>query len=150
MSPVSTAMRSVRGRVSSVFSSRLVLPDPGALIRFRQRVPCSRKRSRRSPAIRSFSLRIFFSSGTRLMFLHLQVNQLQLVSADAFRALVTALRASKLVTDHVEFRVTSETTLPPWAKFNFQFQSFNIGVPSQDLESEPQRIGIYRCQFADS
>src|SRR6266496_1890251 len=155
MSPVSTATRSARGRLSSVFSKRLVLPDPGALIRFRQRVPCSRKRSRNPPAMRSFSLRIFFSSGTRFMFLHFalfhfKICEFKLVSADALCALFAALRALDLVAGHVKFSAARATALPPRTQCNPQFQKLEIGISGQSFEGELQSVRIDCCQLADS
>src|SRR6185437_10547269 len=93
MSPVRTATRSSRGSASSVFSSSVVFPDPGELIRLTTSTLFSRNRSRNSAAIRSFSLRTFLSSGTRFILLQLDVGQLQLFSADTLVAIGPASRA---------------------------------------------------------
>src|SRR5215469_7838798 len=94
MSPVRTAARVSFGRDSRVLSSKVVLPEPGELIRLRHKVPLSPNRSRSLAAIRSFSLRIFFSSGSRLMLLHFQVDQLQLVSTEELGVLIPTFRAA--------------------------------------------------------
>src|SRR5579864_6444586 len=120
MSPVRTATRSARGKASSVFSSSVVFPEPGELIRFKQSTPFWRKRSRSSAARRSFSLRTFFSSGTRFMFLQLQVSHLQLVSADAFVARALTFCAAKVEILHIEFSSTVEAAVPAGTEFNFQ------------------------------
>src|SRR5215468_9154883 len=97
MSPVSTATRASGGRISSVLSSSVVLPDPGELIRFTHSAPFRRKRSRNDAARRSFSLRTFFCKGTWLMLFHLQISQFQFVSADEACLQRSTLRTTKLV-----------------------------------------------------
>src|SRR6185312_7834116 len=116
MSPVSTATRSLRGSASSVFSSSVVFPDPGELIRLTTSTSFSRNRSRSLAAIRSFSLRTFFSSGTRFILLQLDVGQLQFFSADTLVALGAASRAIENEVLHVELGATIETTMPARAK----------------------------------
>src|SRR6185437_1478272 len=92
MSPVRTATRSVRGRAPSVFSSNVVFPEPGELIKFTTSTLFSRKRSRKSAATRSFSLKTFFSSGTRFILLQLYVGELQFFPANALVAVGSTLR----------------------------------------------------------
>src|SRR5215469_10492901 len=120
MSPVSTATRSLGGRASSVFSSNVVFPEPGELIRFKQSTLFPRNRSRRSAAMRSFSLRTFFSSGTRFIFLQLEISNFQLVSADAVVARAPTGRAAKIKVFHTEFRSTIQAAMTAWTELNLQ------------------------------
>src|SRR5437868_7356557 len=149
MSPVRTTTRSVLGKVSSVRSSRLVLPEPGELIRFRQRIPCSRKRSRNSVAIRSFSLRTFFSRGTRFIFVYLHVGQLQFVAADAFTREASALRTLEVIVADGKFSRAVQTLMPSLAGFDREFQPLHVRVLYEHLEAESQRLGIDSRQFAN-
>src|SRR6185437_6337726 len=142
MSPVSTATRSLRGSASSVFSSSVVFPDPGELIRLTTSTLVSRKRSRSSAAMRSFALRTFFSSGTRFILLQLDVGQLQFFSADTLVAIGATSRAIEDKVLHFELGATIETTMPPRAKLDFEFQPLKLRLASQRLEAEAQSIGI--------
>src|SRR5579863_87913 len=87
MSPVRTAARVPAGSISRVFSSNRVLPEPGELIKFSASVPLSRHASRSRAAIRSFSLKTFFSIATLVIFdlFHFQIRELKLVAAGAPR-----------------------------------------------------------------
>src|SRR5579863_6428036 len=60
-SPVRTAACVCAGSSSRVFSSSAVLPAPGELMKFSTSVPAESKDSRSRAAMRSFSLRTFFS-----------------------------------------------------------------------------------------
>jgi hypothetical protein len=79
---------------------------------------------------------------------YLKVCQFELIAADALGSLRAALRTLKLVAGHVKFTAT-DAALPPWTNLYLQLQRIEIGVPSQDLESELQSVSIYRRQFAD-
>src|ERR1039457_7581818 len=111
MSPVKTATRSRLGRVSSVRSSRLVLPEPGELMMFRHKTPCSRNRARNSAASRSFSLSTFRSNGTRSILFHLQIGQHQLISTDACSFQARALRTARIVVAHHKLTPADLTTM---------------------------------------
>src|ERR1017187_3009004 len=111
ISPVNTATRSCRGRVSRVRSRRLVLPEPGELMRFRHKTPCSLNRARNSAAMRSFSLSTFCSSGTRFILFHLQIGQLQLISTDVCGFQARALRTVRIVVAHDEITSADLTTI---------------------------------------
>src|SRR6185369_16994008 len=149
MSPVSTAARCVFGKASKVRSSRVVLPEPGELIRFTQKTPCSRKRSRSPAANRSFSFRTLRSSGTRFIFFDLHVRQFQLVSTDTLRDRVSAGRASKFIIMHSEFGPT-HAPVTAFALFNVQLQSVEFGILDKRLKAETKRLGINAGQFADA
>src|SRR5215469_11451574 len=142
MSPVSTATRSPRGQASKVLSSRLVLPEPGALIKLRHSTPCSRKRSRSSAARRSFSLRTFFSSGTRFILLQLQVCQFQLFAAYALVTRAAAMRTLKIKIFHQELGRAVEAAMAARAGFNFQFEPLQFGVNDKGLEGKAEGFGI--------
>src|SRR5437667_11678877 len=150
MSPVSTATRSLRGKASNVFSSRLVLPDPGELIRLTTSTSFSRKRSRSSAAIRSFSLRTFFSSGTRLMLLQLQICQFQLFPADALVARAAALRAAEVVVLHIELSSAVKTAVTARTDLDFQVHALQFRVANQSFKAEAQSIRINRRQLTDA
>src|SRR6266576_1225769 len=149
MSPVRTATRASWGSISRVRSRRLVLPEPGELIRFTHSTPHSRKRSRKMVAIRSFSLSTFCSSGTRFMFFDLQVNQFQLVSANAFGRYLAALRALKVVLANREFVLTSSAAVTARAEFDLQLQAVQFGIANQGFEAELQGILVNGLHFAD-
>src|SRR5208337_225086 len=91
MSPVSTATRRVGAKASRVRSSRLVLPAPGELIRFKQRTPCSAKRARSSSAMRPFSFKTLRSRGTRSIF-DLQIGKFQFIAGNEHRVHPAARR----------------------------------------------------------
>src|SRR5581483_11254518 len=116
------ATRSVRGKASRVFSIKVVLPEPGELIRFTTSMLFSRKRLRNSAATRSFSLKTFFSSGTRFILLQLYVGELQFFSTNTLAAVGSTLRT-------VENK---------------------IRVCSQCFKAEAQCIGIDAGEFADA
>src|SRR5271169_834945 len=127
MSPVRTTTRSFWGRHSRLFSSRLVLPEPGELMRLRQRMPCSLNRARRPAAMRSFSLRTFFSIGIRSIFLHLPIGQFQLIAAQALAAQASATGALEKIILHAEFSAAIQTAMPARANLNFQPQRLKFG-----------------------
>src|ERR1017187_3026707 len=95
MSPVRTATRSLRSKLSRVRSSRLVFPDPGELIRLRHRILRSAKRARKPVAMRSFSLKTLRSSCTRSIF-DLQVGELEFVAPQELRLRHSALWANRI------------------------------------------------------
>src|SRR5689334_3447139 len=150
MSPVRTATRSSRGNAARVFSSSVVFPEPGELIRLTTRTLFSRKRSRNSAATRSFSLRTFFSSGTRFILLQLDIGQLQFFSADALVAIGATSRANENEVFHVELRATLQTTMPARTKLNFEFQPLKVRLSGQRFEAEAQCVGIDGGQLADA
>src|SRR5208282_2331684 len=122
MSPVKTATRSCFGRVPRVRSKRLVLPEPGELMRFRQRMPCASKRARNSAAMRSFSLSTFRSNGTRSIFFHLQIRQLQLITTDACGLQAGALRTARIVIAHDKLTSAELTTMATRTDLDSQFK----------------------------
>src|SRR5579864_7489733 len=138
MSPVRTATRSARGKASRVFSSKVVFPEPGELIKFRHSTPFCRKRSRSPAASRSFSLSTFFSSGTRFMLLQLQVRHLQFVAADALVARASAFCAAKIEIFHIELGATVQAAVPARTKLNLQFQALEFRLACQDFKCELQ------------
>src|SRR5215469_16483413 len=150
MSPVSTATRSPRGHARKVLSSRLVLPEPGALIKLRHSTPCSRKRSRNSAAWRSFSPRTFFSSATRFMLGQLQKCQFQLIAAYALATGAAALRTRKIKIFHHELGRAVEAAMAARASFNFQLEPLEFGVEGKGFEGEAQGFGIDRRQLANA
>src|SRR5215467_5227128 len=133
MSPVSTATRSARGQASKVLSSRLVLPEPGELIKLRHSTPYSRKRSRSSAAWRSFSLRTFFSRGTRFMLFQLQECQFQLFAAYALVTRAAAVRTCKIKIFHQELGRAVEAAVTTRTGFNFELQPREFGVNGKRL-----------------
>src|SRR5579864_341300 len=127
MSPVSTATFASFGNSANVRSSRLVLPEPGELIRFTQKTSFSRKRSRNDAASRSFSLRTFCSNGTRFMIIDLHVSQFQLIAADALRTQRPARRTLKFIIRDVEFIAAVLATVPSPTNLNLELQALEIG-----------------------
>src|ERR1022692_3124002 len=111
MSPVRIATRSFCGRLSRAFSSKLVLPEPGELIRLRQRDPCSPNRARRPAARRSFSFRTFFSNGNRSIFFPLQIGQFQFIATKAFAAQASAAGTLEIVVLHAELGAAIPTVM---------------------------------------
>src|SRR5438477_10331355 len=150
MSPVRTATRSARGRASSVFSSSMVLPDPGELIRFRQSTPFCRKRSRNSAAMRSFSPRTFFSSTTRFMLLQLQIGELDLVSADAFVVRALASGAAEIKIFDIELSSTVQATVTTRTNFDLEPHAFEFCPGGESLEGKLQCVRIDRRQLPDA
>src|SRR5579872_3807809 len=142
MSPVNTATRSCRGKDSRVRSRRLVLPEPGELIRFRHNTPCSWNCARRLAATRSFSLSTFRSNGTRSILFHLQISQFQFVSTDARGFKARALRTARIVIAHDELACAELTTMAPGTNFNSQFKRRQIGLENDGFETETQCILI--------
>src|SRR5215469_11384983 len=143
MSPVSTATRSARGQASKVLSSRLVLPEPGELIKLRHSTPYSRKRSRNWAARRSFSLRTFFSRGTRFMLFQLQECQFEFFAAYALVTRAAAVRALKSKIFHQELGRAVEAAVAARTGLNFQLQPLEFGVNRKRLEGKAQGFGIY-------
>src|SRR5581483_6740474 len=118
------ATRSVRGKASRVFSIKVVLPEPGELIRFTTSMLFSRKRLRNSAATRSFSLKTFFSSGTRFILLQLYVGELQFFSTNTLAAVGSTLRTVE--NKILDFKLGSalEAAMTARAKLDVEFQAF--------------------------
>src|SRR6185437_3890205 len=150
MSPVRTATRSVRGRASSVFSSNVVFPEPGELIKFTTRTSFCRKRSRNSAATRSFSLKTFFSSGTRFILLQLYVGELQFFPANALVAVGSTLRTVENEIFDFELGCAVQAAVTASAKLNIQCQPLEIRLGSQRFKTKAQRVRIDGGEFADT
>src|ERR1039458_868702 len=120
MSPVRTTTRSFRRKLSRVFSSRLVFPEPGELMKLRVRIPCSTNRARSPAAMRSFSLRTFFSSGTRSIFFHLQIGKFQFSAAETFAAQTSAVGTLEIVVLHAKLGATIQDRKSTRTKLDVQ------------------------------
>src|SRR6266536_5312524 len=135
------ATRSEPGRRSRVFSSRVVLPDPGELIRFTTSTRCSRKRSRNSAATRAFSFRTFPSIGTRFIFFHLQIGKLQFVPADDLGVSAAAGGTEQVEIADLELAGTLAAAAERRAVLDVEREALHFGFESQRFKGKAQRIG---------
>jgi len=83
------------------------------------------------------------------MFFDLQVNQFQLVSANAFGRYLAALRALKVVLADREFELTGSAAMMARAEFDLQLQAVQFGIANQRFEAELQGIVVNGLHFAD-
>src|SRR4030095_5058787 len=97
-----------------------------------------------------FSLRTLCCSGTRLIFLNLQVSQFQFVSADAFGGDLMTLRALEVVRSNREIAIAFSTVMESRTRFNFQFHVSQSSVARKSSETEAQGIFINGCKFSNA
>src|ERR1035437_6384623 len=149
MSPVRTATRSPGAKLSNVLSSRLVLPEPGELIRFRQRTSCSAKRARSSAAIRSFSFRIFPSSGIRFVIVSLRVSKTRLIPPGDYQRPAASGTGG--------FQTPGRRALPaqlalitPRAVLDLKRKRGVLSPLDQGIETKTQRLRVNAREFTDS
>jgi hypothetical protein len=84
------------------------------------------------------------------MLLHLQVNQLQFVTADALGLQVAALRTLKVIVSNGELQPAPKAALPSWTRLDLQLDLMQFCIPDQRLKTEAQRVGIDAGQFSNS
>src|SRR5450631_305979 len=150
MSPVRTATRSDFGINSSVRSRRLVLPDPGELMRLTHRIPCSWNRSRNPDAMRAFSLSTFCPSSTRCIFLHLHKCEIEFVSPNAVAAHTLAVRTLQVVVQ--DRKVQPAIPAFPLSRTGFDFKEDRLELSSLNhgLKRESQCRRVYPSELANA
>src|SRR5437588_756682 len=99
--------------------------------------------------MRLFSLRTLRSNGTRFMLLHLQVNQLQLVTADVLGLQVAALRTLKVIISNGEFQPAHKATLVSWTTLDLELDLVQFRIRHQRLKTKTQRLWIDTGQFSN-
>src|SRR5450631_1893812 len=150
MSPVKTATRSDLESNSSVRSRRLVLPDPGELMRLTHRIPCSWNRSRNPDAMRAFSLSTFCPNSTRCIFLYLHKSEIQFVSPNTIAVHTLAVRALQvIVPDH---KLQPAVPAFPLSRTGFDFKKnrLELGPLNNDFERESQCRRVYPSKLANA
>src|SRR5271155_5624148 len=148
MSPVRTATRSRRSKLSRVHSSRRVFPDPGELIKFRHRILSTAKRALKPAAMRSFSLKTLRSSSTRSIF-DLQIGELQFVASQELRIPHAAVRTCRISLRCSIGAPTGSTLITARAVFNFECQRLKFRPTHQSFKTKAHGVRIHSREFAD-
>src|SRR5271167_1804416 len=149
MSPVRTATRSWRSKLSRVRSSRLVFPEPGELIRFRHRILCSAKRARKPAATRSFSLKTLRSSGTRSIF-DLQIGEFEFVASQELGFCQATLRTGRIFSRRGVRLPADAALITARAEFNLECKRFQFCPAHESLKTKVHGVRINAREFADS
>src|SRR5208282_3327905 len=90
----------------------------------------------------SFSLSTFCSNGTRSIFFHLQIGQLQLISTDACGSEARALRTAGVVVAHHELAAADLATMAARTDLDPQLKRLQIGLVNDRFKTEAQCVLI--------